>query len=300
MLLFKKPFHAGLTSGAITLTFRRWQKPHVRVGGRYRCHPIGVLEVDRVDRVSAGALTPADATRAGFASVAALRSYLEELGPLADTDELWRVELHHGGDGDRVELALEDALTPADIDTIRTKLARLDRDAAWTADTLAIIERQPRIAASKLAAQLGRETLPFKTDVRRLKRLGLTQSFEVGYEISPRGRAFLAATRSMQRTSTRSATTQQKRSAGTRAARNPTQQKRSAGTRAATNATKQKGSVGTRATTNATKQTGSAGTRATTNATKQKGSAGTRTTTNATKPLRRKRESGARGSTRSR
>ncbi len=27
MLLFKKPFHAGLESGAITLTFRRRQKP---------------------------------------------------------------------------------------------------------------------------------------------------------------------------------------------------------------------------------------------------------------------------------
>jgi hypothetical protein len=47
--------------------------------------------------------------------------------------------------------------------------------------------------ASKLAKQLGRETLPFKVDVRKLKKLGLTQSFEVGYEISPRGRAYLAA-----------------------------------------------------------------------------------------------------------
>ena len=43
--------------------------------------------------------------------------------------------------------------------------------------------------------RLGRETLPFKVDVRKLKKLGLTQSFEVGYEISPRGRAFLAAAR---------------------------------------------------------------------------------------------------------
>ena len=32
---------------------------------------------------------------------------------------------------------------------------------------------------------------PFKVDVRKLKRLGLTQSFEVGYELSPRGRALL-------------------------------------------------------------------------------------------------------------
>lgn len=194
MLLFKKPFWPGLQSGAITLTVRRWQKPHVRPGGRYRCHPIGVLEVDAVQRVPAGALTEDDARRAGFGSLALLRTYLEELGPLDDATELWRVELHHGGDGDRVELALEDELSADDVTAITAKLARLDRDAPWTKKTLAIIGKHPRIAASKLAAKLGRETLPFKVDVRKLKRLGLTQSFEVGYEISPRGRAYLKAT----------------------------------------------------------------------------------------------------------
>lgn len=193
MLLFKKAFWDGLTNGAITLTFRRWQKPHVRVGGRYRCHPIGVLEVDAVDRVPASAITAADARRAGFASVAELRAYLEELGPLADDSELWRVELHHGGDGDRVELALEDSLTPDDVAAITAKLARMDRDGPWTAKTLELIRKHPRVAASKLAAKVGRDTQPFKVDVRKLKRLGLTQSFEVGYELSPRGRAYLAA-----------------------------------------------------------------------------------------------------------
>ncbi len=195
MLLFKKPFHAGLVSGEVTLTFRRWQKPHVRVGGRYRCHPIGVLEVDAVEQVRASAIGADDARRAGFGSVGALRAYLEELGPLGDNDLVWRVELHHGGDGDRVELALEDDLTNDDVATIAGKLARLDRGGKWTGKTLALIGKHPRVAASKLAAKLGRETLPFKVDVRKLKRLGLTQSFEVGYELSPRGRAYLAARR---------------------------------------------------------------------------------------------------------
>ena len=194
MLLFKKPFHAGLVSGAITLTFRRWQKPHVRAGGRYRCHPIGVLEVDRVELVRTAAITEADAIRAGFPGKRELLAYLAELGPLTARTEVYRVELHHGGDGDRVELALADQLTPADVEAITARLARMDASGPWTAATLAIIDAQPRIAASKLAAQLGRETLPFKTDVRKLKKLGLTQSFEVGYELSPRGRAYLAAT----------------------------------------------------------------------------------------------------------
>jgi hypothetical protein len=193
MLLFKKPFHAGLVSGAITLTFRRWEKPHVRAGGRYRCHPIGVLEVDSIERVRVEAITDGDALLAGFATRIALVDYLAELGPLGATDEVFRVALHHGGDGDRTEIALETTLSAADVTTITTKLARMDATKPWTKKTLAIIGAQPRIAASKLAAQLKRETLPFKTDVRKLKKLGLTQSFEVGYEISPRGRAYLAA-----------------------------------------------------------------------------------------------------------
>jgi hypothetical protein len=195
MLLFKKPFWEGLTSGAITLTFRRWQRPHVRVGGRYRCHPIGVLEVDDVRVVKAKDIGEADAKRAGFRSRAELLAYLEELGPLRDDTEIWRVELHHGGDGDRVAIALEDDLSDDDVATIEEKLAKMDAKEPWTKKTLAVIEKNPRVAASQLAAKLGRETLPFKADVRRLKKLGLTQSFEVGYEISPRGRAYLAKAR---------------------------------------------------------------------------------------------------------
>src|SRR5262245_46296301 len=195
MLLFKKPFWKGLQDGAITLTFRRWQKPHVKPRGRYRCHPIGVLEVDDVKLVSVASITADDATRAGFASREALVDYLATLGPLDASTQVYRVELHHGGDGDRVELALDAALGSDQIEAIREKLARLDRKTAWTARTLAIIDNNPRVAASKLAAKLGRDTQPFKIDVRKLKRLGLTQSFEVGYEISPRGRTYLAATR---------------------------------------------------------------------------------------------------------
>jgi hypothetical protein len=199
VLLFQKRFHAGLVSGEVSVTFRRWDKPHVRPGGRYRCHPIGVLEVDRVDVVSVREIDEADAHRAGFVSRGELLEYLRgaKEGPFGPAAKVYRVELHHGGDGDRVEIALDAKLSPDDVETIRRKLERMDakRGERWTAETLAVIERNPRVAASKLAASLGRETLPFKVDVRRLKKLGLTQSFEVGYEISPRGKAFLATTK---------------------------------------------------------------------------------------------------------
>jgi hypothetical protein len=190
MLLFQKRFHSGLLSGAVRLTFRRWQKPHVRPGGRYRCHPIGVLQVDRIDRVRAADLTEADAVLAGFGSRQEMLAFITSGpgGALGPEDTLWRVELHHAGEADRVDLALDDTLGPEDISAIRT---RLDRFGDWPLPTLRLIGRHPRVAASKLAARMKRETAPFKVDVRKLKRLGLTQSFEVGYALTPRGRAFL-------------------------------------------------------------------------------------------------------------
>jgi hypothetical protein len=192
MLLFQKRFHTGLVDGSVRLTFRRWEKPHVKKGGRYRCHPIGVLEVDGVDRVPIAAISEEDARAAGFTSRSELLGFMSQgpAGPLPPDAEVWRVALHHGGDGDRVEIALDEHLTPAEVDALAR---RLDRLGGWTIPTLRLIGRRPRIAASRLAASLGRERDPFKIDVRKLKRLGLTQSFEVGYELSPRGRALLRA-----------------------------------------------------------------------------------------------------------
>ncbi|HVP59736.1 MAG TPA: ASCH domain-containing protein [Myxococcaceae bacterium] len=191
MLLFQKRFHAGLLDGSIRLTFRRWQKPHVRPGGRYRCHPIGVLEVEQVDRVPVAAIGEAEARAAGFSSRDELLRFLTEGpgGPMTPQTKVWRIALHHGGDGDRVEIALDDRLTPDDAGALARRLERLG---AWALPTLRLIGRRPRVAASVLARSLGRERDPFKIDVRKLKRLGLTQSFEVGYELSPRGRALLA------------------------------------------------------------------------------------------------------------
>lgn len=195
MLLFQQRFHAGLVDGSVTLTFRSWARPHVKPGGRYRCHPIGVLEVDAVSRVRAADVGERDARRAGFGSRTELLEFLGSQSgeALAPGSLLWRVELHHGGDGDRVEIALDDRLSAEEVERIRARLARFDAREPWTAQTLSLIARRPRVVASELAAELGRETAPFKTDVRKLKQLGLTQSFERGYEISPRGRAFLRA-----------------------------------------------------------------------------------------------------------
>jgi hypothetical protein len=201
MLLFQKRFHAGLLDGSVTLTFRRWKKPHVKPGGRYRVHPIGVVEVSELAEVPASRISDRDARAAGFESAAELRGWLVaplktrggvvEREPLASGETVYRVALRHAGEDDRVPLALEAALGEEDVEAIAVRLKRLDAKGRWTRRTLSLVAKHPRVAASRLARKVGRETLPFKVDVRKLKRLGLTMSFEVGYGLSPRGEEFL-------------------------------------------------------------------------------------------------------------
>ena len=96
----------------------------------------------------------------------------------------------------RAEMAAADQLTTADIEEITARLTRFDRASmwgAWTISTLKLIAEHPHTRAPDLAASVGRETAPFKLDVRKLKNLGLTLSFNPGYTLSPRGEAYLAA-----------------------------------------------------------------------------------------------------------
>jgi hypothetical protein len=89
-------------------------------------------------------------------------------------------------------------LTDADRDDIQRRLDRLDRASThgpWTRAVLETIAANPAVRAPDLAAGFGRETQPFKRDVRKLKELGLTISLDVGYRLSPRGEAYLAAVR---------------------------------------------------------------------------------------------------------
>lgn len=193
MLLFQKRFHAGLVDGTVTITVRQWDKPLVKPGGRYRVHPIGVVEVDAVTRITMGELTDIDAVSAGFIDLTEMRAYMAPVAkkPLRATTEVFKVVLHHGGDGDRVPEALDTNLDDAALEQLKVKLQKLDQKTRWTLKVMKLIDKRPRTAASKLAKSMKRETLPFKADVVKLKKLGLTQSFEVGYELSPRGRAVL-------------------------------------------------------------------------------------------------------------
>ena len=197
-MLFQKRFWPLIADGTVTVTFRRWRTPQAVAGRRYRT-PSGFIDVTEVDVVDADDLSEDDAVRAGYADVAHLLADLPDLPDLPDepTVPLVRIRFRFAGAHDpRAELASQNALTERDIDEIDRRLARLDvagREGPWTRSTLLLIAARPGTRAAELAESIGRETPPFKRDVRKLKELGLTLSREVGYELSPRGRAYLEA-----------------------------------------------------------------------------------------------------------
>jgi hypothetical protein len=190
---FEKRLRDGIEDGSITMAFRRWTRRQVVVGNRYRTG-IGMVEMDAVDLVDPAAVTMADARRAGYHSVDALFADL----PDSVGVPLYRLRFHKlAGPDPRDLLAADAGLSDQDVTDLRRRLERIDRlspRGPWTAAVLATIAACPGIRAADLAESLGWEVLSFKVNVRKLKGLGLTISLEVGYELSPRGRAYLAAT----------------------------------------------------------------------------------------------------------
>jgi hypothetical protein len=198
-MLFSLDAHPGVASGEITVTFRRWTRAQVKVGGHYKVGD-AVLEVDRVEQVRVRDISDADIPRTGEADRAALHARLKRgtKQPVTDDEVVWRIEFHPTGLTDaRTVLAASADLTDDDVVAINRSLDRLDRAAAsgpWTRAVLALIAERPGVVSTELAAARGVERAPFKLDVRKLKKLGLTDSLEVGYQLSPRGSAFMDRT----------------------------------------------------------------------------------------------------------
>jgi hypothetical protein len=149
--------------------------------------------VDAVDVVTAADITDEDAVAAGYPDAAALVADLRG----SPEQPLYRVRFHAGAGPDpRAELAASDSLSPRDLAALERRLARLDSRGPWTLAVLLAIAARPGVRAGDLAAALGRDRASFKLDVRKLKNLGLTISLPVGYRLSPRGTAYLAARQS--------------------------------------------------------------------------------------------------------
>jgi hypothetical protein len=166
-----------IATGEVDLAFRRWRRPTVKAGGTLRT-PVGVLAIDAVDAIAPGDISDAEARRAGHATRE------EALRALRPEGTLYRIAFHLAGPDPRVALRERTDVTADERRRIEARLP-------WAREVLELIAEQPATLAADLAEQRDQERLAFKRDVRKLKELGLTESLERGYRLSPRGRAFL-------------------------------------------------------------------------------------------------------------
>jgi hypothetical protein len=183
-MLFRHDILKGIAEGRVTLAFRRWRRAPPADGSSLRS-PVGVLRLERVTVVDEGDISPEDVRRTGM-TVDELRA------SIAGDGALLRIELRLAGDDPRI--ALRERLPEhSELETIVARLARMDSagSAAWTIRYLQLIADQSGIVSHALARQVSVDVVRFKRRVRQLKELGLTESLEVGYRLSPRGRAVL-------------------------------------------------------------------------------------------------------------
>lgn len=200
-MLISKPVAEGIRAGTVTQAFRRWDAPRVKVGG-LQLTSAGLVRFDSVSRVrDPERLTERDARAAGAKDLAALQRSLapRTTKPSAPGgrggrggDTVYRIRLSWAGEDPR--LALRDSI-PGDeeLADIAARLRRLDArpTGPWTREILQWIRDNPHVVSKELAALRGVELLPMKADIRKLKAVGLTISHDVGYELSPRGTAYL-------------------------------------------------------------------------------------------------------------
>lgn len=86
-----------MISGDITVSFRLWRGPKVKVGGRYPVGPAHI-EIDSIELMPFAAITPADIRSSGEPDRESLRQRAAHAGPIGDDTLLYRVEFHLVGD----------------------------------------------------------------------------------------------------------------------------------------------------------------------------------------------------------
>ena len=194
-VIFRQEFLDGIRRGHITIAYRRWRRPSVKAG-RKLLTAVGLLHIRDVIPITIGSILEADARRAGYESRQAL---VEELNEQTD-GKLYRIEI--GALEADPRIALRKSVPDSDgLDALAARLRRLDahaRGKPWTVKVLETIAAHPAVRAGDLCGMVGQEKMVFKLNVRKLKALGLTESLEIGYRLSPRGQILLRRLRDRQ------------------------------------------------------------------------------------------------------
>ena len=91
--MFSRDLRDALGRGEITVSIRRWNRPQVKVGGRYETAGV-VIEVDSMEVLPFSAVTDDDVRDSGERDREALRERAAHSGPITDRTLVYRIEFH--------------------------------------------------------------------------------------------------------------------------------------------------------------------------------------------------------------
>ena len=92
-MLFSRDLRDRVAGGDITVSIRLWNRPRVKVGGRYRTAGV-VIEIDSLEVLPFSAVTADDVAASGEADREALRHRAAHAGPIRNDTLIHRVEFH--------------------------------------------------------------------------------------------------------------------------------------------------------------------------------------------------------------
>jgi hypothetical protein len=90
---FSPELRDRVADGTITVSYRLWSRPKVKVGGVYRSAAVEI-EVDDLDEVPFSSITGEDLLRTGEPDLESLRRRAAHAGPIDADTVLYRVEFH--------------------------------------------------------------------------------------------------------------------------------------------------------------------------------------------------------------
>jgi hypothetical protein len=90
---FSPELRDRVADGTITVSYRLWSRPKVKVGGVYRSGSASI-EVDDIELLPFSSITDDDLARTGESDLETLRRRAAHAGPIDDTTMVFRVEFH--------------------------------------------------------------------------------------------------------------------------------------------------------------------------------------------------------------
>jgi hypothetical protein len=92
-MMFGRDLREAVASGEITVSIRLWQRPKVKLGGRYSTAGV-VIEIDSVELLPFSAITAEDVRRCGEPDRESLRNRAAHAGPIDEDTVVHRIEFH--------------------------------------------------------------------------------------------------------------------------------------------------------------------------------------------------------------